>query len=89
MTFAGVALPGATVDLWEDDSGNAQWSARIVTRLKLASEAGELTGHTADGRAVAGQVLVAGREVGSVGRRETLVEFHGSGELTVSDRPGS
>jgi hypothetical protein len=42
---------------------------------------GELMGRTADGRAISGHVLVAGRQVGAGGRRETLVEFHGSGDL--------
>jgi hypothetical protein len=42
---------------------------------------GELAGRTADGRAISGHALVAGRQVGAGGRRETLVEFHGSGDL--------
>ncbi len=81
VTFAGGALPSATIDCWEDAAGHSQWSARVVTRSGPALDEGELTGRTADGRAIRGHVLVAGRQVGAGGRRETLVEFHGSGDL--------
>ncbi len=81
VTFAGVSLPGATVDCWEDDAGHAQWSARVVTRTGPVLDEGELAGRTADGRALSGHALVADRQIGAGGRRETLVEFHGSGDL--------
>ncbi|HVL53865.1 MAG TPA: hypothetical protein VM344_06350 [Vitreimonas sp.] len=85
VKFAGIDVPDATVDVWEDESGRAQWSARIVTRHPLAVEAGELAGHTADGRMMTGQVVIGARQMGPGGRRETLVEFHGSGELQVAE----
>ena len=81
VTFAGASLPSATIDCWEDAAGHAQWSARVVTRTGPDLDEGELAGRTADGRAISGHVLVAGRQVGAGGRRETLVEFHGSGDL--------
>jgi hypothetical protein len=81
VTFAGVSLPGATMDCWEDSAGNAQWSARVVTRTGPILDEGELAGRTADGRLISGHVVVADRQVGAGGRRETLVEFHGSGSL--------
>jgi hypothetical protein len=81
VTFSGVSLPGATMDCWVDDAGRAQWSARLVTRTGPILDEGELSGRTADGRVLSGHVLVADRQVGAGGRRETLVEFHGSGEL--------
>ena len=34
---------------------------------------------------ISGHALVAGRQVGAGGRRETLVEFHGSGDLRGLD----
>jgi hypothetical protein len=74
VTFGGVSLPGATVDCWDD-------SARIVTRVGPALDEGELTGRMADGRSLSGHAIVADRQVGAGGRRETLVELHGSGEL--------
>ncbi len=89
VTFAGVSLPSATIDCWEDSSGNSRWSARVVTRTGPVLDEGELIGRTADGRSISGHVLVAGRQVGAGGRRETLVEFHGSGDLHgVNDIPG-
>jgi hypothetical protein len=81
VTFGGVNLPGATVDCWDDDKGHSQWSARIVTRIGPAIDEGELTGRTADGRSLSGYAIVADRQVGAGGRRETLVELHGSGDL--------
>ena len=87
VTFEGASLPSATVDCWEDASGHSQWSARVVTRTGPVLDEGELAGHTADGRVISGHVLVAGRQVGAGGRRETLVEFHGSGDLHGLDSP--
>ena len=81
VTFGGISLPGATVDCWDDSGGASRWSARIVTRVGPAIDEGELTGTTADGRALSGHAVVADRQVGAGGRRETLVELHGSGEL--------
>jgi hypothetical protein len=81
VTYAGIQLPGATMDCWEDADGHAQWTARVVTRLGELLDEGELIGSTADGRVVTGHVLLASRQMGPAGRRETLVEFHGSGHL--------
>lgn len=81
VTFGGVNLPGATVDCWDDGHGRSHWSARIVTRVGPAIDEGELTGRTADGRSLSGHAIVADRQVGAGGRRETLVELHGSGDL--------
>ena len=87
VTFNGVALPGATLDLWLDDAGRSQWTARIVTRVKIESDEGVLTGWTADRREISGNATVA-NEVTPDGRREMVVEFHGSGELNgLTERP--
>jgi len=80
-TFAGVSLPGATMDCWQDSRGQPQWVARVLTRLCPVVEDGELSGHTADGRALSGHALVADQQVGPSSRRETLIVFHGSGTL--------
>ena len=61
--------------------GKSRWSARIVTRVGPAIDEGELTGRMADGRSLSGYAVVANRQVGAGGRRETLVELHGSGAL--------
>jgi hypothetical protein len=81
VTFAGVALPTATVDCWDDSSGRSQWQARVVTRDCPDVEEGELSGHTADRRALSGPARVADRQAGPGSRRETLVVFHGTGTL--------
>jgi hypothetical protein len=81
VTFGGIGLPGATVDCWDDSEGQSRWSARIVTRVGPALEEGQLTGRMADGRSLSGYAVVANRQVGAGGRRETLVELHGSGAL--------
>ncbi|TFG68904.1 MAG: hypothetical protein E4H24_02350 [Thermomicrobiales bacterium] len=81
VTFGGIGLPGATVDCWDDDEGQSRWSARIVTRVGPELDEGELTGRMADGRSLSGHCVVADRQVGAGGRRETLVELHGSGVL--------
>jgi hypothetical protein len=81
VTFAGVALPSATMDCWEDARGQPQWLARVLTRSLPSVEDGELSGHTADGRILSGHALVADQQIGPGGRRETLVVFHGTGTL--------
>jgi hypothetical protein len=81
VTFAGVSLPSATVDCWEDARGQPQWLARVLTRSSPTVEAGELSGHTADGRTLSGHALVADQQVGPGSRRETIIVFHGNGAL--------
>lgn len=81
MTFAGVGLPGATLDCWQDASGRPQWLARVLTRSCPVVEDGELSGTLPDGRSLSGHALVADHQVGPGSRRETLVVFHGAGTL--------
>jgi FtsP/CotA-like multicopper oxidase with cupredoxin domain len=87
VTFAGLSMPGATLDCWDDDNGRSQWSARVVTRSNPEADEGEFVGVMADGRVVTGHVTVGGRQIGPGGRRETLVEFHGSGDLHGLEEP--
>ena len=81
VTFAGVSLPAATMDCWQDTRGQPQWLARVLTRLCPMVADGELSGRTASGRTLSGHALVADQQVGPGSRRETLVVFHGSGTL--------
>jgi len=67
VTFGGAAMPGATIDQWHDVGGNAQWSARLVTRPGAMVDEGELSGRTKDGRFVSGHALVSDRQVGPGG----------------------
>jgi hypothetical protein len=81
VTYAGVGMPAATIDCWQDPGGQRQWSARIVTRSCPEIPSGELAGETADGRRISGLALIADRLIGPGGRRDTLVVFHGTGIL--------
>ena len=82
VTFAGLEMPGATLDRWEVPGG-ARWSARLVTRRPPPCDAGELVGRTLDGRLVSGHAVVADRQPAE-GRAE-LVVFQGTGDLDGLD----
>ncbi len=81
VTFAGVSLPAATVDCWEDTHGRPQWLARVLVKSRPEIDDGEFSGQTADGRTLSGRALVADQQVGPGGMRQTLIVFHGSGTL--------
>jgi hypothetical protein len=87
VTFAGAPIAGATMDLWQDDQQRPQWTARVVVRTAPAADEGELKGLTREGRTLSGQVVIADRQMGPGGRRETLIEFHGVGDLHGLDDP--
>ena len=70
------------MDVWEDDTGVARWSARALMPAAQDAESGRLTGRTKEGHEVSGEVTVANRQIGPGGPRgQTLVELHGSGPL--------
>jgi hypothetical protein len=81
VIFAGLPMPAATMDCWEDSRGQPQWMARVLVGLRCAIDAGEFSGQTADGRTLSGHALVADQQVGPGGTRKTLVVLHGSGTL--------
>jgi hypothetical protein len=82
VTFAGTALPSATVDLWEDDGGVSRWLVRALMPQSQQAESGRLTGRMKDGRQLSGEVKVAARQAGPGGPRgQTLVELHGTDAL--------
>jgi hypothetical protein len=81
VMFAGVSMPAATVDCWEDELGRPQWLARVLVRSRSEVGDGEFSGQTADGRTLSGHALVADQQVGPGGTRQTLIVFHGAGTL--------
>jgi len=89
VTYAGAAVPNATIDCWEDDLGRIQWSARALVTSAGLPDSGRLTGHTKDGTVVSGEVLVANHQMGPGGPRQTLVEFRGTGELQETAAPAT
>ena len=81
-------LPSATVDVWEDDTRVARWSARALMPAVQEAERGRLSGRTKDGLQISGDVEVANRQMGPGGPRgQTLVELHGSGPLEGLEGP--
>ncbi len=86
VTFGGVSLPSATLDLWTTGTGIDHWSARALLPPGHAAESGRLSGKLKDGRILTGDVTVANRQAGPAGPRgQTLVELHGSGPLDGID----
>jgi hypothetical protein len=81
VTYAGVPMPGATLDYWEDAQGPARWSVRLRTRMCPALDGGELAGETSSGQSVSGQVVIVDRQAGEAGRRDIVVVFRGVGLL--------
>lgn len=88
VTFAEAPLPSATMDVWTDDQGESQWSARALMPAAQKAESGRLAGRDRHGRLISGNVSVANRQVGPGGSRgQTLVELHGIGPLEILDAP--
>ena len=87
LTFAGLPVPGATIDRWLDDAGNLQWSARLITRALPVAQAGQIAGLMRDGRRVSGYAVIADRQGQPGGNREHLLVFHGSGDLAGVEEP--
>jgi hypothetical protein len=83
VTFGGVPMPGATLDLWIDHGGTARWSARILARTIPTETRGLLLGTRSDGRVVRGEVVIGRTHDGGGSRRETMLELHGEGPLEV------
>ena len=81
VTFAGVSMPSATIDCWEDTLGRPQWVARVLVKARSQIDDGELSGQTADGRTLTGRASVADQQVGPGGLKQTLIVFHGTGTL--------
>ena len=81
MTIGGAPCGSATIDAWEDDQGQSQWSARVLMKLGHGITDGVLIGSTRDRRELSGPVQVADDLQGPRGARTVLVAFHGLGPL--------
>ena len=82
VTFAGIRLPGATVDCWDDASGRPWWQARVLTRALSRQSRRESSPATPPiGRALSGPARVADEQVDTGSRREVLLVLHGAGTL--------
>jgi hypothetical protein len=78
VLYAGASFAGATVDTWDDDRGQPQWSVRIVGRIPDLEPNGELSGLMKSGDRVGGRVVTDARPADG---HERIVEFHGAGAL--------
>ena len=87
VTFEGQPVGGATVDMWQDATGEVCWSARIVMPALETATGGELTGRTRDGRVMRGRVSLVGPGPALQGRGHTLMEWRGVGALRADERP--
>ena len=87
VTFAGVSMPGATLDCWDDDQGRFNGPRASSPARNPPEDEGEFVGVLADGRTVTGYVTVGGRRIEPAADPETLVEFHGSGDLHGLEDP--
>ena len=85
VTFDGDSVGGATIDTWQNATGAACWSARVLMPLADGQTAGALTGRTRDGRFVRGRVSLGGSGAGPRTRGAVLVEWHGVSSLRVVD----
>ena len=85
VTLAGAPIGSATIDAWEDDNGQDQWSARVLMKLGHGATEGLLAGSTRDGRGLSGPVQLANDLQGPRGARTVLVAFHGLGPLEERD----
>ena len=87
VTLGEIPIGSCTIDLWEDDDGREQWSARVLMKTGHGSTEGVLWGKTRDGRYLTGQARFATDQQGPRGGRTVLVELHGQGPLEESAEP--
>ena len=81
VTLGEIPIGSCTIDLWEDDTGGEQWSARVLMKTGHGSTEGVMVGRTRDGRTLSGQARFATDQQGPRGGRTVLVELHGLGPL--------
>lgn len=82
-----VPIGRCTIDHWEDDRGDIQWSARVLMPRGHATGAGRLVGRTREGAFLAGPAMFGGHQDGPRGGATVLVELHGTGPLVPTEAP--
>jgi hypothetical protein len=87
VTFGGLPVGGATVDVWEDAGGAERWSVRLLMPLAHPLREGVLAGTAVGGQRFSGTVHLADTTAGPRRGREVLAELHGDGPLGVEE-PG-
>ena len=82
-----VPIGRCTIDQWQDERGEAQWSARVLMPRGHTTGEGRLVGRTREGGFLAGPAVFAGHQDGPRGPGSVLVELHGTGALVPVPDP--
>jgi hypothetical protein len=89
VSFADVPIGRCTMDHWEDDHGQEQWTARVLMDRAHGSTAGILVGRTREGRTLSGPAEFAADQEGPRGARTVLAELRGVGPLVEVAEPST
>jgi hypothetical protein len=87
VLLGDVPLGRCTIDQWQDDSGAAQWSARVLMARLHGTTSGQLVGRTREGQYLSGPAVFGSDQDGPRGGRTVLVELHGTGPLVLIEAP--
>jgi len=87
VTLGGVAVGGATIDLWHDESGTERWCARLLMPVAHELGDGRLLGTTAAGARMTGVVRLGDTTAGPRGGRHVLAQLNGEGPLVAAPVP--
>ena len=89
VVLAGEPIGRCTIDEWQDERGDRQWTARVLMARDHASTAGELVGRTREGGFLTGPAMFAAHQDGPRGARTVLVELYGTGPLVQTTDPAA
>ncbi|HEY7970134.1 MAG TPA: hypothetical protein VID95_09070 [Candidatus Limnocylindrales bacterium] len=89
VMFDDVPIGRCTIDHWEDDRGNVQWTARVLMERTHGSTSGQLVGRTREGEFRTGPATFAAHQEGPRRGRTVLVELHGTGPLVATSDPAT
>ena len=89
VLLGGEPIGRCTIDEWQDERGDRQWTARVLMARDHTSAAGELVGRTREGEFLAGPAMFAAHQDGPRGARTVLVELHGTGPLVQTTDPAA
>ncbi len=87
VVLGDIPIGRCTIDQWQDDRGETQWSARVLMERAHGSTSGQLIGRTREGGFLTGPATVAGHQDGPRGAHVVLVELHGTGPLVRTTDP--
>jgi hypothetical protein len=89
VVLGDVPIGRCTIDQWQDDRGQPQWSARVLMPRAHGTSSGRLVGRTREGEFLAGPATFHAHQDGPRGGHTVLVELHGTGPLVPVDDPSA